>query len=80
MEYTPYIKGKSTHGSRITIETPVFQWEKLQDGTIYIRYEDTTEEQYIERVKDGHYEKTYALWSDRNSASTSWSPLAFSSE
>jgi hypothetical protein len=80
MEYTPFIKGKSTKGFNITLETPVFQWEKTQDGTTYLRYEDTDDVQYMERISagsSGKYEATTGLWSDKVNPSLNWHALPF---
>jgi hypothetical protein len=69
MDYTPFGKGRTLNGQAITIETPIYEWDDTTvPGTMYIRYEDTMEEQFIERTTGTTYMYTYAPWADRASA------------
>ena len=63
--------GTMTTGMPITDQTPEFESYKADANTTYIRYEDTTSPQYIEKVvTDGTSTKKYrstGLWTDRGS-------------
>lgn len=67
MQYTPYTKGATNNGHAITIQTPIFEWDTTSvPGTTYIRYEDTTDRQYIEEITASTYKRAGAgLWSAR---------------
>jgi len=72
------VKGSFTDiGGSITTDTPVYQWDDTTTAsTTYIRYENTTSAQYLERVKNNKLEATIGLWANRASL-TSWRSINY---
>ena len=71
-----HIKGTMVEavGAVITTDTPVYEWDKTTTpGTTYLRYENTTKAQYIERITSTKTEKTIDTWANRVTAT--YSPI-----
>ena len=74
MDYTPFSLGMNSKKTFvITINTPPWEIdETTTPDTVYMRYEDTTEPQLINRIQSTggitRFEMTEAVWSDRVTA------------
>ena len=68
-------KGNFTYGGAITTDTPVYEWDtETTADTTYLRYENTTEEQYIERATT-KLEACVDEWANRATTSK-WRPIS----
>ena len=63
-----YIKGTMNNGAVIDTDTPAVEWdEDSTPATTYLRYETTTDSQYIERSTT-KLEKAFDTWANRTTA------------
>ena len=68
-------KGNFTYGGAITTDTPIYEWDtETTPDTTYLRYENTTLPQYMERVTT-RLEACVDEWGNRTTTSK-WRPIS----